>query len=74
MSDSRTRAHPILVVEDVVEMRELLLRLLRVLGYGPIAAGVTDYLLKPFTLATLESKLNRALAAPHAAGAPPHSP
>lgn len=120
-------ATAILVVEDVTEMREMILRLLRAMGYGPlfsartgedaaallndqrfhlvlcdwnmpgmtglellqalrqkdgggrtpfimitgenhreriesaIAAGVTDYLLKPFTAVTLESKIDAAL-------------
>lgn len=117
----------ILVVDDVTEMREMVLRLLRAMGYGPlfsakngedaaallvdqrfdlvlcdwnmpgmtglellqkvreadgarftpfimvtgenhrekiesaIVSGVTDYLLKPFTAVTLESKIDAAL-------------
>jgi two-component system chemotaxis response regulator CheY len=128
MSEALRKFHPILVVEDIAEMRELILRLLRVLGYGPvyeakngldaaaqienntfdlilcdwnmpgktglellhqlradpdkgitpfimitgenqreriaaaIEAGVTDYLLKPFTLAGLEHKLKTVFA------------
>lgn len=120
-------ASPILVVDDVTEMREMVLRLLRAMGFGPlfaakngedaalllkenrmalvlcdwnmpgmtgldvlqkvreqeggdaipfimvtgenhrekieaaIAAGVTDYLLKPFNAATLETKITLAL-------------
>lgn len=127
MSIPNRAASAILVVDDVTEMREMVLRLLRVMGFGPlfaaksgedaatllhdqrfalvlcdwnmpgmtglevlqkvreaeggesipfimvtgenhrekieaaIAAGVTDYLLKPFNAVTLESKITLAL-------------
>ncbi len=38
MSTIRRSATTILVVEDVTEMREMVLRLLRAMGYGPLFA------------------------------------